>query len=139
MSDRRIWDFLYSAMLRFLLPTLLLVHLCTAQEHHDLKIAEKLAIPHHIRHNYEYPQINLGAAGPAANANPGFQRQAFSQPDPFNQPPPLLLSVASQTLSTSHHHPSFSSGPSQPARQTRFFNMYTQSNRPEFGLSRRQS
>ncbi|GFS71241.1 hypothetical protein NPIL_526791 [Nephila pilipes] len=76
-------------MLRLLLPVLFFAYMCVAQEHHHLKIAEKLAIPHHIRHAYEYPQLNLGQAlRPAANRNPGFQRQpsGFSQPDPFNQP-----------------------------------------------------
>ncbi|GFQ85603.1 hypothetical protein TNCT_473441 [Trichonephila clavata] len=125
-------------------PILFLACVCVAQEHHHLKIAEKLAIPHHIRHAYEYPQLNLGAAvRPAVNSNSGFQRQpsSFSQPDPFNQPsapssfggqPPAPSSFGGQPLG-------FRSGSSQPVRQTRFFNLYTQSNRPEFGLSRRQS
>ncbi|GBO15943.1 hypothetical protein AVEN_130014-1 [Araneus ventricosus] len=106
-----------------------------AQEHHHLKIAEKLAIPHHIRHAYDYPQLNLGAqpARPAVNQGAGFRSPGFSQPDPFNQPQTAPTSFSRQPLSP------VSSGPSQPVRQTRFFNLYTPGSRPDFTLSRRES
>ncbi|GIY52434.1 hypothetical protein CDAR_181091 [Caerostris darwini] len=106
-------------------PALLLAHHCLSQDHHLLKIAEKLAIPHHIRHAYEYPLINLAAARPAARATQGRQPQAFSQP---SRPSSLRQPARPSSLS---------SGPSQPARQTRFFNLYTQGSRPQF--NRRQS
>ncbi|CAL1300351.1 unnamed protein product [Larinioides sclopetarius] len=119
-------------MMRLLLSALFLACVCLAQEHHHLKIAEKLAIPHHIRHAYDYPQLSFGAqpARPAANQGAGFRSPGFSQPDPFNQP---------QTATTSFGRQPASSVSSGPVRQTRFFNLYTPGSRPDFTLSRRQS
>lgn len=129
----------------------LLAALVSCQEHHHLKIAEKLAIPHHIRHAYDYPQINLQR--PAAPAQVQQPQRAFSQPDFMRQPevssfmrqPEVSSFMRQPEVGSFMRQPeSFGRQPevrpgSQPVRQTRFFNLYTPGSGPNFSLERRQS
>lgn len=91
-----------------------------------LKIAEKIAIPHHIRHGYDYPYINFAQMNRQVGQNlrqgfsqPAFepqrQTQTFRQPAAFGQP----SGFTSQPFDQGRN----------PVRQTRFFQMFNQSPR----------
>ncbi|KAG8197823.1 hypothetical protein JTE90_020101 [Oedothorax gibbosus] len=120
-----------------ILSLLVLVALASCQDHHHLKMAEKLAIPHHIRHAYDYPYINLQRpSAPAAPAQPERPLRGFSQPDPMQFSRPEVSEFVRQPAAPS----SFARQQgSQPVRQTRFFNLYTPGSGPNFSLERRQS
>lgn len=110
----------------------------------SLKIAEKGAIHHHIRHGYDYPYINIAqmmnrrgiAVRPAVGQQPSAfgiapqQNLGFRQPAQALPPPPSR-GFQGQPFDQNR---GFSNNP----RQTRFFNLGVPRSSP-FGFERRSS
>lgn len=109
----------------------------------SLKIAEKIAIPHHIRHGYDYPYINIAQMmnrrGLSVRQGLGQQPSPFGiapqQNQGFRQPAPALPPPSRGFQSQPFDQ---SRGFSNTPRQTRFFNLGVPRSSP-FGFERRSS